>query len=208
MLGVERGEEIWNTAEGAAGNSCATCHGEAAESMKTVGASYPKWDEDSGKPLNVELRINKCRVENMEAEPYKFGNADQVALTAYVKHQALGSPLAVNLDEGHMQSWWDQGKEVYYTRNGQLNFSCATCHEGAMGKYLRSDHLSQGQVNGFPTYRFRDGRLVSLTERMRGCFNDTRGEMPDAFSDEMLALELYVTWRGTGLSVETPSVRQ
>ena len=41
MLGVEAGEAIWNKVEGSAGKSCASCHGDAAESMKGVGASYP-----------------------------------------------------------------------------------------------------------------------------------------------------------------------
>jgi sulfur-oxidizing protein SoxA len=107
-----------------------------------------------------------------------------------------------------MQKWWDQGKEMYYTRTGQLNMSCATCHEDNMGKMIRADHLSQGQVNGFPTYRLKQAGLVSLHNRFRGCIRDTRAEMPKAFSDELMALETYVTWRGTGLSVETPAVRQ
>jgi sulfur-oxidizing protein SoxA len=86
--------------------------------------------------------------------------------------------------------------------------ACATCHEASMGKYIRADHLSQGQVNGFPTYRFNTGGMVSLHNRFRGCIRDTRAEFPAAFSDELMALEVYVTWRGTGLSVETPAVRQ
>lgn len=208
MLAVERGEEIWNTVEGSSGKSCASCHQDAATTMKNVAAAYPKWSEKDGKPVNIELRIDKCRVENMGAEPYKFDAADQVALTTYIKHQSLGTPVAVNLSEGEMQAWWDKGKEVYYTRTGQLNFACASCHEASMGKYIRADHLSQGQVNGFPTYRFNTGGMVSLHNRFRGCIRDTRAEMPKAFSDELMALEVYVTWRGTGLSVETPAVRQ
>ena len=38
MLYVERGAEIWKTVQGAAGKSCASCHGDAADSMKGVGA--------------------------------------------------------------------------------------------------------------------------------------------------------------------------
>ena len=208
MFAVERGAEIWGTVEGSMGKSCASCHNDAAESMKGVGASYPKWDAKSKRPVNVELQIDKCRVENMGAEPYKFDDADQLALTTYIKHQSLGTPVKIDLAEGDMQTWWDKGKEVYYTRTGQLNFACASCHEGAMGKYIRADHLSQGQVNGFPTYRFNTAGMVSLHNRFRGCIRDTRAEMPKAFSDELMALEVYVTWRGTGLSVETPSVRQ
>lgn len=208
MLGVERGADIWETADGTAGKSCASCHGDAAESMKGVGASYPKWDEDAKRPINVELRIDKCRVENMGAEPYKFDAADQKALTAYVKHQSLGMPMQLDLSQGDLQSWWDRGKDLYYTRTGQLNFSCASCHETSMGRMIRADHLSQGQVNGFPTYRLKQATLISLHNRFRGCIRDTRAEFPAAFSDSLMALEVYVTWRGTGLSVETPAVRQ
>ena len=38
MLYVERGEEVWNTVDGSAGKSCASCHNDAAESMKGIGA--------------------------------------------------------------------------------------------------------------------------------------------------------------------------
>ena len=207
MLSVEEGEEIWNTVEGTAGKSCASCHGDAADTMAGVAANYPKWDADAKRPINIELQINKCREENMGAEPYAFDKGGQKELTAYIKHQSLGDPVSVDLSQGDMQAWWEKGKEVYYTRTGQLNLSCASCHEQNNGNYIRADHLSQGQVNGFPTYRLKTG-LTSLHNRFRGCVRDTRAEIPTAFSDDLMALETYVTWRGTGLSVETPSVRQ
>ncbi|MCL4126920.1 UNVERIFIED_CONTAM: hypothetical protein GTU68_026364, partial [Idotea baltica] len=145
MLGFEQGEEIWNTVEGTEGKSCASCHDDAAVSMKGVGASYPKWDADSGKPINVELRINKCRVENMGAEPYAFDKDGQKPLTAFIKHQSLGTPVAVDLSQGEMQKWWEQGKETYYTRTGNnWNLSCAVVHEQNQGKYIRADHSESG----------------------------------------------------------------
>jgi len=207
LIAVEDGEAMWNTVMGSEGKSCATCHEDASVSMKGVGAHYPKWDADSGKPINVELQINKCLTEQMGAEALPFNKNGQRELTAYIKHQSLGMPVEIDLTEGDMQSWWDKGKDVYYTRTGQLNLACASCHETAMGKMIRADHLSQGQVNGFPTYRLKNG-LTSLHQRFRGCIRDTRAEQPKAFSDDLMALETYVTWRGTGLSVETPSVRQ
>ncbi|MGF1629362.1 MAG: sulfur oxidation c-type cytochrome SoxA [Kiloniellaceae bacterium] len=208
MLYVGRGEEIWNTVEGEAGKSCASCHGDASESMASVGSSFPKWDADAKRPVNVELQINKCRENNLKAEPYKFDAGDQRALTTFIKHQSLGKPVEIDLRQGDMQSWWEAGKDFYYTRTGQLNLSCASCHEENNGRYIRADHLSQGNVNGFPTYRFNTAGMVSLHNRFRGCIRDTRAEFPAAFSDELMALEVYTTWRGTGLSVETPAVRQ
>jgi L-cysteine S-thiosulfotransferase len=208
MLYVERGEEIWNTVEGAAGKSCASCHGDASETMAGVAAAYPKWDSDAKRPVNVELQIDKCRQNNMQADPYKFDSAEQKALTTFLKHQSLGQPVALDLSQGELQSWWDKGKDLYYLRTGQLNLSCANCHEDNNGNYIRADHLSQGNVNGFPTYRLKQANMVSVHNRFRGCIRDTRAEYPAAFSDELMALEVYVTWRGTGLSVETPAVRQ
>jgi L-cysteine S-thiosulfotransferase len=208
MLGVEDGAAIWETVEGTEGKSCATCHGDASESMAGVGANYPKWDADSGRPINIELQINKCRTERMGAEAYAFDKGGQKPLTAFIKHQSLGAPVEIDLSQGEMQSWWEKGKDLYYTRTGQLNLSCANCHEDYNGTYIRADHLSQGQANGFPTYRLKQAGLVSIHNRFRGCIRDTRAEFPAAFSDELMALEVYVTWRGTGLSVETPAVRQ
>lgn len=206
-LAVQDGEVLWNKVQGSAGKSCASCHNNAAESMKDVGARYPKWDDKTSKPINIELRINRCLTEQMGAEAIEFDKPAQKQLTAYVKNQSLGTPVAVDLGKGEMQKWWDTGKELYYTRTGQLNLSCANCHEDSLGKMIRADHLSQGQTNGFPTYRLGDG-LVSVHGRFRGCIRDTRAVIPKGFSDELMALEVYVAWRGTGLSVETPSVRQ
>jgi L-cysteine S-thiosulfotransferase len=207
MLYVERGEEIWNAVDGTMGKSCASCHNDAAESMKGIAANYPKWDADAKRPINIELQIDKCRVEDMGAEAYKFDAEEQKALTTVVKYQSLGTPVKLDLAQGELQSWWDRGKDYYYTRFGQLNLACASCHEANAGQYIRADHLSQGQVNGFPTYRLKQADMVSLHNRFRGCVRDTRAETPKAFSDDLMALEVYVTWRGAGLSVETPSVR-
>lgn len=208
MLNVERGEEIWNTAEGTENKSCASCHGDAAESMDGVGARYPKWDEAAGQPLDLEMLINRHRVEKMGAEPYEFDEQDQKDLTAFIKYQSLGDPVDIDLTAGGMMDWWERGKERYYLRTGQLNLSCASCHEANSGQYLRADHLSQGQTNGFPTYRLNQANLVSIMNRFRGCIRDTRAEQPEAFSDELVALEVYTAWRGENLSVETPAVRQ
>jgi sulfur-oxidizing protein SoxA len=72
---------------------------------------------------------------------------------------------------------------------------------------MRADLLSQGQSNGFPTYRLRDQRLIPLHERFQGCMHDVRAVPYEPLSDEFLALEIYLAWRGVGLPVETPAVR-
>ncbi|MEM1198207.1 MAG: sulfur oxidation c-type cytochrome SoxA, partial [Pseudomonadota bacterium] len=71
----------------------------------------------------------------------------------------------------------------------------------------RANTLSQGQGNGFPTYRLKWQKPGSLHRRFRGCNKQVRAKPYKTGSDEYLALELYVMYRGQGLPVETPAVR-
>jgi sulfur-oxidizing protein SoxA len=119
---------------------------------------------------------------------------------------ARGNPINVAID-GPVAAAYELGKELYYTRTGQLDLSCANCHEDNYGNNIRADHLSQGQINGFPTYRLKNAKLNGVQSRFRGCIRDTRAETYAVGSEEFIALELYVASRGNGLSVEGPSVR-
>ena len=205
MIFVEQAEEVWNTADGSEGKSCASCH-EGPESMAGVRAVYPKWNETAGEVYTLEMQINVCRTERMGAEKWKYSGGDMVNMTALISSVSRGMPVNVAID-GPAQSTWEKGKELYYTRTGQLELSCSNCHEDNYGNMIRADHLSQGQINGFPVYRLKNTKLNSVHSRFKGCVRDTRAETYAEGSPEFVALELYVASRGNGLSVEGPSVR-
>jgi sulfur-oxidizing protein SoxA len=206
MLNVELATEDWNRVEGTANQSCASCHGDP-ESMAGVRPAMPKINEASGELWSMEQWINDCRVNRMGAEEWKWDGEDMRDMTALISSVSRGMPVNVQID-GPYAPFWEKGKEIYYTRYGQLELSCANCHEDNNGNYIRADHLSQGQTNGFPVYRFNTTGLVSLHNRFRGCIRDTRAEPYAIGSPEFTALELYVASRGNGLSVEGPAVRQ
>ncbi len=203
---VDTGADLWNAADGSEGKSCSSCHNDAEESMKGVRAEYPKWNAKLNKPHTLETQINECRETRMGAKPWKWESGEMLASTAYIGLQSRGMPTKVQTT-GPMAKWHDMGKDLYYTRVGQLNMSCANCHEEQVGKKIRSDHLSQGQINGFPTYRLKWGGLGSSHRRFKGCMDNIRATPFKRGSDEFIALEVYVAARGTGLSVETPAVR-
>lgn len=206
MLTVDKAADAYSTVEGDAGESCASCHGDV-ESFAGLGAIMPKVDEETGKLVVMEDLINECRTERMQADAWTWSGQDMQGMVAHIGLQSRGMPVNVAID-GAAAPFWEQGKDMYYTRYGQLELSCANCHEDNYGYMIRADHLSQGQTNGFPTYRLKDAKLVSKHGRFRGCIRDTRAETFAEGSDEFRALELYVQSRGNGLSVETPAVRQ
>jgi sulfur-oxidizing protein SoxA len=206
MINVENAMAVWSTADGSEGKSCASCHDDVETSMKGVRAVYPKWNEAAGEVRTLEMQINDCRTTRMGAEEWKYSGGDMVDMTALLASVSRGMPVNVAID-GPAASAWEAGKELYYTRTGQLELSCANCHEDNWGNMIRADHLSQGQINGFPTYRLKNAKLNSVHSRFKGCVRDTRAETYAEGSPEFVALELYVASRGNGLSVEGPSVR-
>ena len=154
----------------------------------------------------MEDLINECRTERMAAEPWEWSKGNMTAMTALIGLQSRGMPISVATD-GETAPFWEQGKELYYTRVGQLDMACSNCHEDNYGVMIRADHLSQGQINGFPTYRLKNAKLNSIHGRFKGCMKNIRAEPFKEGGPEFKALELYLASRGQGLSVETPSVR-
>ena len=205
MIFVEQGVEIWNAVDGGEGKSCASCHG-APEEMAGVKAVYPKWNEAAGEVRTLQMQVNDCRETRMGAKPWKTDKGGSIPMEALLASVSRGMPVNVAID-GPAQATWEKGKEIYYTRYGQLELSCANCHEDNYGNMIRADHLSQGQINGFPTYRLKNAKLNGTHSRFKGCVRDTRAETFSPGGPEFVALELYVASRGNGLSIEGPSVR-
>lgn len=205
MIFVDRGIDSWNTADGTEGKSCASCH-EGPESMKGLRSVTPRVDAESGKLMNIESYINNCRTTRMGAEEWNPKSSSMIDMLALISLQSRGELVNVAID-GAAAPFYEKGKEIYYTRYGQLELSCANCHEDNNGNYIRSDHLSQGHTNAFPLYRLKDAGLVSAQGRFVGCVRDTRAETFKIGSDEFNALELYVAARGNGLGVEGVGVR-
>ncbi len=206
MIFVDQAAEAWETAEGTEGKACSDCHGDAADSMAGVAATYPKFNTDADEMRTLQMQVNDCRVNRMGAEALKYDSGDAINMEAFLTSHSRGMPVNVAID-GPAESYWAEGKEIYYTRYGQLELSCASCHEQNYGNYIRADHLSQGQINGFPAYRLKNAKLNGVHNRFKGCIRDTRAETFSEGSPEFIALELYVKSRGNGLSVEGPSVR-
>ena len=203
---VEKGAELWATQDGGKGKSCMDCHADGAESMRSVGATYPVYLPQRKKLINVENRINQCRTEQMGASAWPWESEPLLAMTAFVKNQSKGMAVSPQID-GPAAPFFAAGKAFYHQRRGQLDLACLHCHEMNHGRMLRAQRLSQGMSNGFPTYRLKWQTLGSLHRRFRGCNRQVRAVPYAAGAEEYVNLELYMAWRARGLPVETPAVR-
>jgi sulfur-oxidizing protein SoxA len=202
---VDQGLELYAKVDGSEGKACATCH-EGVESFKGLRATLPRHNDETGEVETMETLVNNCRTTRMGAEPWGWSKGNMTAMSALISLQSRGMPINVKTDGGAAEAY-ELGKELYYTRVGQLDMACSNCHEDNYGNMIRADHLSQGHINGFPTYRLKNAKLNSVQGRFKGCMSNIRATPYKEGSKEFSALELYVASRGNGLSVESPSVR-
>jgi L-cysteine S-thiosulfotransferase len=206
MLFVLDGEAAWRRKAGAANLACADCHGDAKISMKGVASRYPEFDAALGRPVDLEQRINLCRGERQQAPPLAFENPELLALTAYVATQSRGQPIAVG-DDARMKPFIDAGRAIFMRRQGQLNLSCAQCHDDNWGQKLAGAAIPQGHPTGYPLYRLEWQTLGSLQRRLRNCLFGMRAVSYPYDAPDYINLELYLMWRARGMPVETPAVR-
>jgi sulfur-oxidizing protein SoxA len=206
MLSALDGETLWNAPAGASGKSCASCHGDAATSMKGVAARYPAFDAQHNAPVDLAGRINLCRQANQQAPALPRESREAIGLATYIGLQSRGLPIAPP-DDPRLTPFREQGKALYTQRMGQLNFSCAQCHDDNAGRHLGAAPVPQAHPTGYPLYRLEWQATGSLQRRFRNCMAGVRAEPYSYGSPEFIALELYLMDRAKGMAVETPAVR-
>ena len=207
QLWLSQGAQAWGQPSAANGKSCASCHGAVASSMKGVATRYPAIDAASGRLFNLEDRINQCTTRHQQAAPHMYDSDALLGLSLLVTQASKGMPLRVDIG-GAARSHWQAGAALFSQRQGQMNLSCAQCHDQNFGQRLYTDALSQGQPNGYPVYRLEWQKPGSLERRLRSCYAGIRAETPPWGALEMRQLALYLMWRGEGLSIEVPAVRK
>ena len=186
------GEALW-------GSNCARCH--AGGSMKGVAARYPAMHR--GKLVNLEQRINACRVEQQRAPAWAYESRELLAVSAYVGRQSRGLPMAVE----KLDVLVERGRQAFHRRQGQLNLACTQCHDDNWGRKLAGATIPQAHPTGYPIYRLEWQSVGSLHRRLRNCLTGMRAETPAFGAAELVELELYLMWRARGMKLETPAVR-
>ena len=183
---------------------CARCHEPA--SMRGVAARHPAFDGALGRPLTLSARINACRVQHVKAPAWAPESDALLAVETFVANASRGLPIAPPAD-ARLAPFRADGRALYHRRMGQLDFSCADCHDRVAGGRLGGSTIPQAHPTAYPIYRLEWQTVGSLQRRLRNCMSGVRAE-PFAFgAPEFVALELFLMERAAGMVVESPGVR-
>lgn len=206
MLWVQDGAALWDRAPSASAKACAGCHGAAATSMRGVAARYPAFDDRLSRPIDLTQRINLCRERHQQVPALAAESHELLALESFVANQSRGMPVTPP-DDARLLPFRERGEAQYRQRLGQLDLSCAQCHDERAGKRLGGSLIPQGHANGYPLYRLEWQGMGSLQRRLRNCMTGVRAE-PFAYGSQgLVEMAIYLAWRDRGMKVEAPGVR-
>ena len=205
-LNVDKGKSLFNKPF-KNGKTYASCFRNGGIAIKQ---DFPYYDSATGKVITLESAINDCRSKNGE-EPLKWKKGDIADVSAYMAYTSRGNKTNVTVpaDEG-AQAAYKRGKAHFYAKRGQLNMSCADCHQWNAGNRIRADLLSPalGHTTHFPVYRSKWGGLGTMHRRYGGCNKQVRAKPYKAQSDEYRTLEYFHTYMSNGLVMNGPGARK
>jgi sulfur-oxidizing protein SoxA len=205
QFALDKGKEMFETPFGN-GKTYADCFPNKGIGIRQ---NYPYFDTKAGEVVTLDVAINQCRTTNGE-KPYDYSKDDMAALTAYMTFTSRGNHFDIKIpDDPRARAAYQKGQQYFYTRRGQLNFSCASCHVQNPGQQLRTEMLAPalGLVAGMPIYRSEWGSMGTISRRLMTCNSQVRG-VPLPAEDELYRdVEYFLTYMSNGLPVSGPAAR-
>ena len=205
-IAIDDGQIMWETPF-ANGKTYKDCFADGP----VIAQNYPHWDKKQAKVITLPLAINQCREANGE-KPLKYKKGSINNILSYVSFQSRGKKTQVVIPENEPAAMaaYEDGKKFFYSRRGQLNFSCATCHVQNAGNQIRSEILSPvlGHTTHFPVYRSKWGAVGTLHRRFTGCNKQVRAKPFKAQGEQYRNLEYFLTYMSNGLELNGPGARK
>ena len=202
---LEKGKALWETPF-ANGGTYAGCF---ANGGQNVAGNYPYFDDASGKVVTFEMALNDCRRRNGEKE-FAYGDRSTMGvLTAHARFLSDGMRMSVKVEGARALAKYGQGKRFYFTRIGQYNFSCSSCHLSNAGRILRTEIISPsvGQATHWPVFRAGDN-LNTFHMRLQRCMEQMRATPFPAGSEELNNLEYFLAYLSNGLPLRAAVYRK
>lgn len=224
-LDVDRGEALWNTKAGPKNASLEQCDlGKGPGVVEGAFAELPRYFADADRVMDTETRIVWC-IEQLQGippkeavKPFPGGGrpaTDIGAMATYVASKSAGSKLAPHVEHPKEKEMLAIGEEIFYRRQGPMDFSCANCHNDA-GKRIRLQPLpflanpeeAKEVVGDWPAYRVSSTHVMTMQHRLYDCYWQMRLGKIDYASDATVALTMYLNDTARGGEVAAPGLKR
>jgi len=178
-------------------------------------AGFPRYLEDFKQVVTISQMLQGLMHENGH-KPFELKSSQMFDMSSYVKSLANGekSNIDINANE-HMKKAYEMGKINYMTPRGGRGLACYSCHSPeVIGSVLRTQPLPDITSKGvavaatWPAYRMTKSSLRTLPRRFQGCMNNALLAVIPLGSEEMVALEVYLTHEAKGSEIAIPGLKR
>jgi sulfur-oxidizing protein SoxA len=174
-----------------------------------IRQDYPYFDTKSGEVVTLSMVVNRCREANGE-KPLNWEKGPMASIMAYMADTSRGKRFNIKIpSDPRALAAYEDGERYFYSRKGQLNFSCASCHVQSAGKRLRGDVLAPalGILASFPIYRSDWGSMGTIERRFTSCDSQTRAEPLKPDNKIYRDLEYFLSYMSNGSPIAGPGTR-
>ena len=136
--------------------SCADCHGDAGASMKGVAARYPAFEPALGRPIDLGAAHQHLPHRPAAGDAARRSRARSCSRSPPMSRGSRAACRSRSRDDERTKPFIEAGRDLFNRRQGQLNLSCAQCHDDNWGQKLAGAPMPQGHPD----------RLSALSPRM------------------------------------------
>ncbi len=174
-----------------------------------VRQNYPYFDTKAGEVVTLSMAVNRCREANGE-QPLNWETGPLASIMAYMSETSRGKRFDIKIpNDPRALAAYEDGEQYFYSRKGQLSFSCASCHVQSAGKRLRGDVLAPavGILAAFPISRSDWGSMGTIERRFTSCDAQTRAVPLKPDDKTYRNLEYFLSYMSDGLPIAGPGTR-
>ncbi|MEW5838349.1 MAG: sulfur oxidation c-type cytochrome SoxA [Pseudomonadota bacterium] len=201
---IAQGKELW-VKPLSNGKSLQDCLGKP----KGLRAMYPFYDAKTDKVRILEADVIQC-AQAYGDDKIKAKSKELKAISAYLSSESRGWKVDVSIPNDKALAAFEDGRHRWYQKTGQLNLSCADCHQYHSGQRARSETLSPGigKTAHFPVWRLKADGIVTMDERLSGCVKDTRAKPYPLYGSEFANMQYFLAYIDNGLEITGPAMRK
>jgi len=175
----------------------------------SIGSDYPYFDVLSSQVRTLAMEINQCREENHET-PYAYDSPEMEAILIHMMETSRKNIVNVIMpnDKAAEQAFY-KGKQLFFSRRGQLDMACAHCHIDHASKRYSGDIIppALGLPLRMPRYNSTNEEVTTLHERFNECLSYTKASPFSLQSEELRNLEFYLFYVNNNLPFNAPSIK-
>ena len=176
-------------------------------------AGFPRYIKEFKQVVGIDQVLQGLMSKNGH-KPFKLKSADMFDMSAYAKSIANDEPINIDIEaDSHIKAAWKLGEKTFNQKRGGRGLSCLSCHsKDVIGGILRTQPLpdlgKQNTGGTWPAYRMTKSSLRTLQRRFQGCMNNALLKVIPIGSDEMVALEVYITDKAKGTPIAVPGLKR